>query len=50
MFKFGCSPVTDLEDAIIDIYICTEADKFKGSGWSSFSGLIQLLRKQNNKN
>ena len=37
---------TSLQDAIIDIYMCVYSDDFKGSGWSSFSGLIQNLRIQ----
>lgn len=36
---------TTLEDAIIDIYLCTYAKKFKQSGWSTFSGVIENLRK-----
>ena len=36
---------TSLEDAIIDIYMCGYAKKFKHSGWSTFSGLINNLRK-----
>lgn len=36
---------TSLEDAIIDIYICTYAKKFRHSGWSTFSGVINNLRK-----
>jgi hypothetical protein len=36
---------TSLEDAIIDIYMCTYAKKFKHSGWSTFSGVINNLRK-----
>ena len=35
---------TSLQDAIIDIYMCVYSDDFKGSGWSSFSGLIKSLR------
>ena len=27
---------TNLEDAIIDLFVCSRAKKFKGSGWSSF--------------
>ena len=36
---------TSLQDAIIDIYMCVYSDDFKGSGWSSFSGLIKSLRR-----
>ena len=36
---------TSLEDAIIDIYMCSYATKFKHSGWSTFSGLIHEFRK-----
>jgi hypothetical protein len=36
---------TSLRDAIIDIYICVYSDEFKGSGYSSFSGTINQLRK-----
>lgn len=36
---------TSLDDAIVDIYMCTYAKKFKHSGWSTFSGLINNLRK-----
>jgi len=35
---------TSLKDSIIDLYMCVYANSFKGSGWSSFSGLIQTLR------
>lgn len=35
---------TDLEDAIVDIYTCAAANAFLGSGWSSFSDLINYLR------
>lgn len=35
---------TTLEDAIIDIYTCVAANFFLGSGWSSFSDLINNLR------
>ena len=37
--------VTSLEDSIIDIFACTKANSFKGSGWSSFSDLINHIRK-----
>lgn len=35
---------TDLKDAIVDIYTCVSANAFMGSGWSSFSDLINDLR------
>jgi hypothetical protein len=35
---------TSLQDAIIDIYMCVYSDDFMGSGWSSFSDLIKMLR------
>jgi hypothetical protein len=35
---------TSLEDSVIDLYLCIGAKKFKGTGWSSFSGLIRQLR------
>lgn len=35
---------TSLEDAIIDIYTCVNANIFKGSGYSSFTDLINDLR------
>ena len=35
---------TELEDAIVDIYTCASANAFLGSGWSSFSDLINDLR------
>lgn len=35
---------TSLEDAIVDIYTCTRASAFLGSGWSSFTDLINALR------
>ena len=35
---------TSLKYAIIDIYMCIYAKTFKGSGWSSFSMLIDNLR------
>ena len=39
---------TSMRDAIIDIYMCVYADKFIGSGYSSFSNLIKSLRKEKN--
>lgn len=38
---------TNLIDSIIDIYMCVNASKFLGSGWSSFSELIEQLRNPN---
>ena len=35
---------TDVVDAIIDLYICKDATKFKGTTGSSFTGFIQYLR------
>ncbi len=35
---------TSLQDAIIDIYMCVYSEEFYGSGWSSFSTLIKMLR------
>jgi len=37
---------TSLEDAIIDLYMCIYSINFKGSGFSSFSDTIKLIRKQ----
>ena len=34
---------TDLLNSIIDIFTCSNADNFLGSGWSSFSQLIRYL-------
>jgi len=36
---------TSLKDAIIDIYICANADNFMGTNCSSFSGLICELKR-----
>ena len=36
---------TSLKDSIIDLYMCVYANVFKGSGWSSYSETIRLLRK-----
>ena len=36
---------TSLKDSIIDLYMCVYANAFKGSGWSSYSVTIGLLRK-----
>jgi hypothetical protein len=41
---------TDLEDAIVDIYTCVGATAFLGSGWSSFTDLINDLRSLCSKN
>lgn len=35
---------TTLDKAVVDIFTCAFANKFKGSGWSSFSDLINDLR------
>jgi hypothetical protein len=35
---------TDIKDAVIDILTCAHANAFLGSGWSSFSDLINDLR------
>ena len=35
---------TTLKDSIIDLYMCVYATTFKGSGWSSFSSAIQVIR------
>ena len=37
---------TTLEDSIIDLYMCIHAQKFKGSGWSSFSDFIYQFREK----
>ena len=36
---------TTLQDSIIDLFMCVNSYKFMGSGYSSFSGLINKLRK-----
>lgn len=38
---------TSLEDSVIDLYLCIGAKRFKGTGWSSFSGLIRQVRNNN---
>lgn len=49
--KFDYHPITEglrqttLKNAIVDLYMCVYADKFMGSGYSSFSGTINILRK-----
>ena len=35
---------TSLRDAIVDLFMCARAHSFQGSGYSSFSGLINSLR------
>ncbi len=35
---------TSVLDAVIDLFICKHAKEFKGSGWSSFTDTISLLR------
>jgi len=35
---------TNLRDAIIDLFMCINANEFKGSGFSSFSSLIKNIR------
>jgi hypothetical protein len=35
---------TSLQDAIIDLYMCVYAKDFMGSGWSSFSDLINFSK------
>ena len=37
---------TSLEHAIIDLYMCIYADKFMGSGYSSFSNFITYMRER----
>jgi hypothetical protein len=37
---------TSVEDAIMDLFICKKAFKFKGSGWSSFTDTIVDLRRR----
>ena len=40
---------TNMEDAIIDIFVCSDAKKFQGSGFSSFSGVIKQINNNKNK-
>ena len=40
---------TTLKDAIIDLYMCVHSGKFMGSGWSSFTELINELRQIENR-
>lgn len=37
---------TTSEDAILDIYTCVHSSSFKGSDYSSFTKLIEILRKE----
>lgn len=37
---------TSLREAILDIYTCINSSKFKGSGYSSFSDLINKIRNE----
>lgn len=37
---------TSLRDAVIDLFVCTRATTFMGSGWSSFSTAIGDMRKK----
>lgn len=36
---------TSLEHSIIDVYICAKSKQFMGSGFSSYSSLINMVRK-----
>jgi hypothetical protein len=36
---------TSLKDSILDLYMCVYASEFQGSGYSSFSDLIYVLRR-----
>lgn len=35
---------TSLEEAVLDLFLCVNATEFLGSGWSSFTDLIKVLR------
>jgi hypothetical protein len=35
---------TSLKDSIIDLYMCAYSNNFKGSGWSSFTETIVMIR------
>lgn len=35
---------TSLKDSIIDMFICSKIKNFKGSGYSSFSDTIKILK------
>ena len=37
---------TTLHDAIVDLFMCIYAEKFKGSGWSSFTDFIETNRER----
>ena len=39
---------TDLQDALLDIFVCALSNKFKGTYYSSFSQFIELIRRDNN--
>lgn len=39
---------TSLSDAFIDLLIASQCTRFKGSGYSSYSGLIEIYRRINN--
>jgi len=41
---------TALKDAIIDIYMCAFSSNFMGSGYSSFSDFINVIRENENIN
>ncbi len=40
----ACLRPTSLRDAMVDILACAFAEKFKGSGYSSYSKLIEIYR------
>ncbi len=46
IYKLDNYRQTSLQDAIVDIFMCVLANKFKGSKLSSFSDLINNLRKK----
>ena len=35
---------TDVQDAVVDLYVCAAASEFFGSRWSSFADTIRQLR------
>ena len=39
---------TSLKDSIVDLYMCVYASTFRGSGWSSFTDTITVMRRLNN--
>ena len=41
---------TSFEDTIIDMFVCGFSSKFKGSDYSSYSNIIQLIYNENEKN